>query len=89
MKNEKANVRCGSERYVCAVCAETKNSQVYLGYYSSFICDCGYRREESAYAGDYRMLEYNTNNWEILNTDWILYRIKNKILDVILLWSHF
>ena len=57
MKNEKANVRCGSERYVCAVCAKTKNSQVYLGYYSSFICDCGYRSDESEYADDYRFCE--------------------------------
>ena len=33
--------------------------------------------------------EHLWDNWEILNTDWILYHIKDKILGVILLWLHF
>ena len=35
------------------------------------------------------MQRYLWDNWEILNTDWILYHIKDKILGVILLWLHF
>lgn len=66
MKNKKTNENYNGERYVCRVYAVTENDNILLGYYTSFICNCGYRRDESEYAGDYRVIE--TKNWEVVNS---------------------
>ena len=69
MKNEKANVRCGSKRYVCSVYAKTKSYKAYLGYYSYFECDCGYSRRESQYGDDYRCYEQDKNGKVLSRTE--------------------